>query len=116
PLLLPLSYSIGANGFLAISIKNIPQIRLFSGGGQLQLLDENGQMIDSVGYPALDADSSYARTSGGQWAITTTPTPGAANTFTSGTTPQPTPTPTKNTGGGGGGGGNGSSTATPTQS
>jgi hypothetical protein len=116
PLLLPLSYNIGANGFLTIFIKQIPQIRLFPGGGMLELLDGEGAIIDSVGYPALDSDFSYARASGGQWAITSTPTPGAANIITGGTNPQPSPTPTRSTGGGGGGGGgsSGTPTATPT--
>src|ERR1051326_6924908 len=39
---------------------------------------------DSVNYPALASDQSYSLDSGGQWQITTTPTPGGGNRITGG--------------------------------
>jgi hypothetical protein len=108
-LLLNSSDRIGAHSYLVIFSIQIPTIPLSSSFGQLELLDSSGSAIDTVNYPALGADQSYARTSGGQWQTTSTPTPGAANKFTSGSNPTPKPTPTKRSGGGGGG-----STAIPT--
>ncbi|HEU5370066.1 MAG TPA: lamin tail domain-containing protein [Ktedonobacterales bacterium] len=118
PVLLPLETRIAAHSYLVIFDTEIPKMQLFPGGGTLTLLDANGQIADSINYPALGLDQSYARATSGQWSITGTPTPGAANSFGSGSTPTPRATATKRSGGGGGGsgggnGGGGSSSTTP---
>lgn len=107
--LLNSSYRIAANGFFVIFRSQIQNILLDPGSGQLQLFDASGVVIDAVNYPPLGTDLSYARTSGGQWQTTSTPTPGKANVFTSGKA-TPKPTATRHSGGGGRGG----PTATPT--
>ena len=111
PVLLNSTDRISAGGFLAIFIDQISApFSLFPGGGTLELLDGNtGAILDSVTYPALGQDQSYARDTNGQWSVSTTPTPGAANTWGS----PPTATATsRSTGGGGGGGGGSAPTAT----
>ncbi|HEY7347402.1 MAG TPA: hypothetical protein VH599_03715 [Ktedonobacterales bacterium] len=116
-LLLNSSYWIAANGYLVLFHYQIPSISLAQDSGQLQLLDGEGNTLDIVNYPLLGADQSFSRNASGQWHVTTTPTPGKANIFTSGGTPTPTPTATRRSSGGGGGGGSGGSgkpTATPT--
>ena len=50
-----------------------------SGGTQLYLYDTVGTLIDSVALPAMDADTAYALDPAGEWGVTETPTPGAAN-------------------------------------
>ena len=81
-------------------------------GGALELLDSQGNAIDTVNYPALSPDQSYIRDSSGQWSISNTPTPGAPNMI--GSSPTPTSTKRSSGGGGSGGGGDGAPTATPT--
>lgn len=104
---------IAANGFLVIFGDQIPSIHLFSSFGMIELLDDQGNAIDTVNYPPLGPDQSYIRDSSGQWSISNTPTPGAPNV--NGSSPTPTATPTRHSsGGGGGGGGSGAPTATPT--
>src|SRR5262249_39842548 len=49
------SLQIGANSLLVIFIKQVPKIRLFPGGGEIELLDTSGQTISSVNYPTLDS-------------------------------------------------------------
>ena len=109
PALLPLETRIAAHSYLVIFDAQIPKIHLFPGGGTLELLDANGQIADSINYPALGLDQSYARAANGQWSITGTPTPGSANSFGSGSTPTPRATATKRSGGSGGGSGSGGS-------
>ncbi len=111
-ILLNTGYRIAANGYLAIFSAQI-RIPLVQSFGQLQLLDGSGNIIDAVNYPPLGAGQSYSRTANGQWQTTSTPTPGAANIFTSGSKPTPTPTATRRSGGSGGGG-TGSGSRTPT--
>ena len=53
--------------------------RLSSAGDTLMLFSKSGAAIDTVNIPALDGDCSYARTDGGEWEISTEPTPGLAN-------------------------------------
>ena len=101
---------IAANSFLVIFGDQIPSIHLFSSFGMIELLDGQGNTIDTVNYPPLGSDQSYIRDSSGQWSISNTPTPGAPNVNGS----SPTPTPTRRSSGGGGGGGGGAPTATPT--
>jgi hypothetical protein len=112
PILLPLETRIAAHSYLVIFDRQIPQIQLFPGGGTLELLDANGQIADSVNYPALATDQSYARAASGQWSATSTPTPGKANSFGS-STPTPKATATKRSGGGGGGSSRPTATPTP---
>src|SRR5579859_495484 len=112
-LLLSTADRISAHGFLVFFIDQIPPIPLFIGGGTLELLSaDTGATLDTVGYPALGTDQSYARSPDGtgQWQISDTPTPGKSNSFGA---PAPTPTPTKRSGSGGGGSDNGKPTATP---
>lgn len=113
PFLLNSSYRIAANGYLVIFSNQLPPtIPLVQGYGQLQLLDSAGNNVDAVYYPPLGIDQSYARTASGQWQTTSTPTPGAANIFTSGTA-TPKPTATRRSGSGDGGGGGSRMTPTP---
>jgi hypothetical protein len=108
--LLNSSYRIAAHSYLIIFSDQIPTIALSQSFGQLELLDGSGNVVDAVNYPPLGADQSYSRDASGQWQTTSTPTPGAANVFTSGSTPTPKPTATRRSGGGGG---SGKPTATP---
>ncbi len=107
------SFRIAAGSFLVIFGNQIPSIPLFAGFGTIELLDSQGNAIDTVNYPPLGVDQSYIRDSSGQWSISDTPTPGAPNV--NGSSPTPTATPTKHSSSGGGGsGGGGAPTATPT--
>jgi hypothetical protein len=106
---------IGATSLLVIFIIQVPKIRLFPGGGELELLDTSGQTISSVNYPTLASDQSYNRDGSGQWQITTTPTPGGSNRITGGSSP-PGAAATARSGGGGSGSSGGQKTATPTPS
>ncbi len=103
---------ITANGYLVIFTSQIPTILLVPGQGQLELLDGAGKVLDAVNYPPLGPDLSYSRAADGQWQVTSTPTPGKANSLTSGGNPTPTPTATRRSGGNGGGSGSGAPTAT----
>ncbi|HEY7357087.1 MAG TPA: lamin tail domain-containing protein, partial [Ktedonobacterales bacterium] len=100
PVLLPLGTRIATHSYLVLFDAQIPKVHLFPGGGTLELLDANGQIADSINYPLSGTDQSYARASSGQWSISSTPTPGAANSFGSGSTPTPKATATKRSGGG----------------
>jgi hypothetical protein len=113
-ILLPINDRIAAHSFFVIFNTQINGILpMSSNGGALELLDSQGNAIDTINYPALGYDQSYIRDSSGQWSISNTPTPGAPNM--NGSSPTPTPTPTKHSSGGGGsGGGGGAPTATPT--
>lgn len=104
PVLLNSSARISAHGFLAIFIDQISgTLNLFPGGGTLELLDgTTGAIVDTVTYPALAQDQSFARDASGQWSSSGTPTPGAANSW--GNSPTPTATPHSGNGGGSGGG------------
>lgn len=113
--LLPTTDRIAAHSFLVIFRSQINGLFTISpNGGMLELLDSQGNAIDTINYPALGYDQSYIRDSSGQWSISNTPTPGAPNMNGS----SPTPTSTKRSSGGGGsgggGGGGGAPTATPT--
>ncbi|HLV99779.1 MAG TPA: lamin tail domain-containing protein [Ktedonobacterales bacterium] len=115
--LLNSTYRIAAHGYLVIFSNQIPTISLSQSYGQLKLLDSNGASVDSINYPPLGIDQSYARSPDGtgQWQTTTTPTPGAANIISIGAPVTPKATATKRSGGsGGGGGGGGAPAATPT--
>jgi hypothetical protein len=113
--LLPATLQIPAHGFFVLYGNQFtPSFPLAPGGGQLVLLDGDGFSIDSVNYAALGPDLSYSRNAGGAWAITGTPTPGAANVIATPGSPTPTPTATSRTGKGGSGGGNSGGKATPT--
>jgi hypothetical protein len=114
-ILLPSTERIAANSFLVIFKSQISgTLTMSPNGGMLDLLDSQGNAIDTVNYPPLGSDQSYIRDSSGQWSISDTPTPGAPNV--NGSSPTPTATPTKRSSGGsgGGGGGGGAPTATPT--
>lgn len=50
-------------------------------GETLLLVDRNYVELAELTVPALEADTSYARTDGGDYAVTTVPTPGEANRF-----------------------------------
>ncbi|HEU5198422.1 MAG TPA: lamin tail domain-containing protein [Ktedonobacterales bacterium] len=107
------TFRIAANGFLVIFDNQFPSIHLSSSFGMIELLDSQGNAIDTVNYPPLGPDQSYIRDSSGQWSISDTPTPGAPNV--NGSSPTPTATPTKHSSGSSGGGGSsGAPTATPT--
>lgn len=110
PVLLNSTARIVAHGFLAIFIDQVSgTISLFPGGGTIELLDgTTGTIVDTVTYPMLGQDQSFARNDSGQWSVSTTPTPGTANAWGS----SPKPTATRRSGGGSGGSG-GASTATP---
>lgn len=54
--------------------------RLSSQGGSLMLFSPGGSAIDSVNFPALPSDTSYARQDPSSWAVSGKPTPGLANT------------------------------------
>ena len=54
-------------------------IRLNNSGDQVLLIDPSGAVRDSVTVPALKASMSYSRLEGGEWCVTTLPTPGEAN-------------------------------------
>lgn len=111
-ILLSTTDRITAHSFLVIFKSQISSTLTMSpNGGTLELLDSQGNAIDTVNYPALGPDQSYLRDSSGQWAICATATLSAPNTCGGG----PTPTSTKrSSGGGGGSGGGGAPTATPT--
>lgn len=112
-ILLPTNDRITAHSFLVIFNSQISGILPMSpNGGALELLDSQGNAIDTVNYPALSPDQSYIRDSSGQWSISNTPTPGAPNMI--GSSPTPTSTKRSSGGGGSGGGGDGAPTATPT--
>ena len=109
-ILLQTTDRIAAHSFFVIFNTQINGIVPMSpSGGTIELLDSQGNAIDTVNYPALGYDQSYIRDSSGQWSISSTPTPGAPNMNGS----SPTPTSTKRSSGGGGSGGGGAPTATP---
>jgi len=54
--------------------------RLSSQGGTLMLFAPSGTVIDSVNFPAMVSDSSYARVDNSHWTVSGMPTPGMANT------------------------------------
>jgi hypothetical protein len=114
PVLLNSSARISAHGFLAIFIAQLSgTLSLFPGGGTLELLDgTTGTIVDTVTYPALGQDQSFARDASGQWNTSTTPTPGASNTSSS----TPTPTATHHSGNSGGGGSTPTDTPAPVAS
>lgn len=114
-ILLPSNDRIAAHSFSVIFNTQINGILPMSpNGGMLELLDSQGNAIDTINYPALGYDQSYIRDSSGQWTICATATLSTPNTCGGG----PTPTSTKRSSGGGGsggsGGGGGAPTATPT--
>ena len=50
-------------------------------GEDLYLVNPNNVEADEAHVPALEADTSYARTETGEFAVTSVPTPGEANRF-----------------------------------
>ena len=50
-----------------------------SGGDTLVLLNPQGQAVDSVELPELQADCAYSRAEDGSWQVSQTPTPGLPN-------------------------------------
>lgn len=54
--------------------------RLSSQGGSLMLFSPTGSAVDSVNFPALSSDTSYARQDQSSWAVSGQPTPGLSNT------------------------------------
>ena len=50
-------------------------------GEDLYLVNPNNVEADEANVPALEADTSYARTETGEFAVTSVPTPGEANRF-----------------------------------
>lgn len=54
--------------------------RLSSQGGSLMLFSPSGSAIDSVNFPALSSDTSYARQDQSVWAVSGAATPGLPNT------------------------------------
>lgn len=54
--------------------------RLSSQGGSLMLFSPSGSAIDSVNFPALSSDTSYARQDQSTWSVSSKPTPGLSNT------------------------------------
>lgn len=55
-------------------------VDLASSGGVLQLVNADGQVVDSVTYAALAADASYSRGDLGNWHSDWVPSPGTQNT------------------------------------
>jgi hypothetical protein len=55
--------------------------KLSGDGETLNLLNAEGEVVDSVSFPALNDDQAYARLPDGEgdWALSDTPTPGATN-------------------------------------
>jgi hypothetical protein len=55
--------------------------KLSGDGETLSLLNPDGEVVEEVSFPALDDDQAYARLpdGDGDWALSDTPTPGAAN-------------------------------------
>lgn len=54
---------------------------LSASGETLLLVDRNNTELAELSVPALEPDTSYARTDGGDYAVTEFPTPGEANRF-----------------------------------
>lgn len=54
--------------------------RLSSQGGTLMLFNASGTAIDSVNFPAMTADMSYARQDQSNWSVSSMATPGLDNT------------------------------------
>lgn len=54
--------------------------RLSSQGGTLMLFNASGSAIDSVNFPAMTADMSYARQDQSTWTVSSMATPGMNNT------------------------------------
>ena len=54
-------------------------LRLSSKGGSLMLFGPSGTAVDSINYPALDPDTSYAREDRQIWSVCSVPTPGYPN-------------------------------------
>ena len=54
---------------------------LSASGETLLLISENYVELAELSVPALEPDTSYARTDGGEYAVTNVPTPGEANRF-----------------------------------
>ncbi len=54
---------------------------LSASGETLLLVDRNNVELCELVVPALEPDTSYARTDGGDYAVTTIPTPGEVNRF-----------------------------------
>ena len=50
-------------------------------GEDLYLVNPNNVEADEAHVPALEADTAYAKTGSGEFAVTTVPTPGEANRF-----------------------------------
>lgn len=63
---------------------NHTNFKLTSQGEFLALVDSDGiSIIDSIGFPSLNEDESYARKNNiGDWFISTSPTPGKSNIIT----------------------------------
>lgn len=55
-------------------------MKLSSQGGTLMLFSPSRTAIDSVNFPAMGEDRTYARESAGEWRISDQPTPGLPNT------------------------------------
>ena len=62
---------------------------LGGGGDVVTVLDANGDIVDTVEYPAMDDGSSYARIPDGSdnWSVCTEPTPGESNSSAGGDEP-----------------------------
>lgn len=54
--------------------------RLSSQGGSLMLFNASGTAVDSVNFPAMTADMSYARQDQSTWSVSSMATPGMPNT------------------------------------
>jgi hypothetical protein len=48
-------------------------------GGEIRLLDETGEVIDSVELPAMPVDASYSLDADGEWLTDWPPSPGEPN-------------------------------------
>ncbi len=77
----PAGTVVPANGFLTWDCDDVQtNFKLSSGGEDVYLENDLEEAIDSVTFPAMNDGESYARIpDGGDWAITTTPTPGSTN-------------------------------------
>ena len=53
--------------------------KLSSAGGTLMLFSPSGTAIDTVNFPSLSADTSYARQGLSEWSVSDHPTPGLPN-------------------------------------
>ncbi|MBN1935315.1 MAG: lamin tail domain-containing protein [Anaerolineae bacterium] len=69
---------LGAGEFLVL-YRAQSGLALNDGGDTVRLLDAAGAVIDSVTWDDIGPDASYGRTASGEWAITASPSPGAAN-------------------------------------